>query len=260
MALPPGPPAVLDEVPGRFAVVIPVYNHGDRVRGVAGAAAGLGLPVVVVDDGSEDGAGDRVRNLAGVRLLWHRENRGKGAALLTGFAAAAGVADWAVTLDADGQHDPAEIPDMIRALPVGLRPIVVGVRRGMDGPGVPWTSRFGRGFSNVWVRVSGGPRLADSQCGFRIYPLPEVLELPVAARRYQYEVEVLVRAHWRGIPVLEAPVGVRYGRDLPRISHFHPFFDFLRNGAVFGRLILGRIFTPRSVRRARAGTGAAPPP
>lgn len=233
---------------GHFAVVIPVYNHEGMVREVVKKALTLSMPVFVVDDGATDGSCDRIRDIPGIRILRHPANRGKGAALLTGFAEAALVADWAVTIDADGQHDPAEIPAMIRAIPAGIRPIVVGRRRGMDGADVPWTSRFGRGFSNFWVRMSGGPRLSDTQSGFRIYPLPETLNLNVRARRYQYEVEVLIKAEWAGLPVEAADVGVTYRPGSQRVSHFRPFVDFLRNTLVFGRLIPQRLFVPASVR------------
>ncbi|WP_373498826.1 glycosyltransferase family 2 protein [Desulfococcus sp.] len=237
-----------------FAVVIPVYNHEGRVREVASAAAGLGMPVIVVDDGSTDGSYEAVRDLPGIEILRHPKNQGKGAALLTGFARAAGFARWAVTLDADGQHDPAEIPGMIQTLGPGERAIVVGAREGMDGVHVPWTSRFGRKFSNFWVWIAGGPRMADSQSGFRVYPLPETLHLDVAARRFQYEVEVLVKARWKGIRVREVPVTVSYHPGMPRISHFRPFIDFMRNSRTFSRLILRRIFVPKTIRGKRPPT------
>ncbi len=242
----------MGEPPGRFAVVIPVYNHEGMVREVVEKAVRLSMPVFVVDDGATDGSYDRVRDLRGIQILRHPVNRGKGAALQTGFAAAIEVADWAVTLDADGQHDPAEVPAMIRAIPAGTRPIVIGNRRGMDGAAVPWTSRFGRGFSNFWVRMSGGPRLADTQSGFRIYPLPETLRLSVRARRYQFEVEVLAKAHWAGLPVMEVGIGVDYRPGRRRVSHFHPFVDFMRNTWVFARLIPQRLFVPPTVRARRA--------
>jgi len=236
------------------AVIIPVYNHEARVADVAQSALGLGLPVIVVDDGSTDGSAERVRRVGGIRLLAHRRNQGKGAALLTGFAAAAAAgANWAVTLDADGQHDPADARRLLAALPAVGRPIVLGRREGMLGPDVPWTSRFGREFSNFWVRVSGGPAVADSQSGLRAFPLPECLHLGVLARRFQFEIEVLVQARRRGVPVIEVPVGVSYSPGMRRVSHFHPFYDFLRNTGLFSRLITQRILglgrTGRSVNR-----------
>jgi hypothetical protein len=119
---------------------------------------------------------------------------------------------------------------------------------------VPWTSRFGRGFSNFWVRCAGGPRLADTQSGFRLYPLPETLQLDVRARRYQFEVEVLVKARWQGLAFCETPVGVTYQPKGGRVSHFRPFVDFCRNSATFSRLITQRIFGYIGGRSARGST------
>ncbi len=225
----------------RFAVVIPTYNHGGRVAAVARQALSLGYPVFVVDDGSTDDTAAILQTVAGIHVLHHPLNRGKGAALVTGMREAAGVADYAVTIDADGQHDPADALKLMAAIPANRRAIVVGRREMAEAP---WTSRKGRGFSNFWVRMSGGPRLADSQSGFRIYPLPESLKLGVVARRYQFEVEVLARAAWQGMAVVETTISADYSPALPRISHFHPFVDFLRNCGAFGRLITRRVFTP----------------
>lgn len=225
----------------RFAVIIPTYNHGGRVAAVARQAMSLGCPVFVVDDGSTDDTAQMLSSVAGIHLLHHPVNRGKGAALVTGMRKAAEIADYAITMDADGQHDPSEALKLMAAIPGNRRVIVVGRREMADAP---WTSRKGRAFSNFWVRLSGGPKLADSQSGFRIYPLPETLELGVVARRYQFEVEVLARATWQGIPVVEATISADYGSRLSRISHFHPFVDFLRNFGTFSRLITRRVFTP----------------
>jgi glycosyltransferase involved in cell wall biosynthesis len=231
-----------DDKNGRFAILIPVYNHAAGIGPVIERARGLGLPVWVVDDGSTDGTAARLGKIEGITVIRHGQNRGKGAALLTGFAALAGRADWAVTLDADGQHDPNDVPGLIRAIPTGSRPIVIGRRVGMVGEDVPWTSRFGRGFSNFWVRCAGGAPLSDTQSGMRIYPLPETAGLGVRARRFQFEVEVLVRARWAGIPVIETPVGVSYRPGMKRISHFRPCVDFCRNSETFTRLIFLRLF------------------
>ena len=228
----------------RFAILIPVYNHAEGIVSVVERTRPVALPIWVVDDGSTDGTTTRLQSIAGITVLHHEKNLGKGAAILTGFEALQGTADWAITLDADGQHDPQDIPGLIRAIPQGLRPIVVGIREGMSGADVPWTSRFGRKFSNFWVRAAGGPVLSDTQSGMRIYPLPEAIRLGVAARRFQFEVEILVRARWQGIPVLEAPIGVSYAPGGRRVSHFRPFVDFCRNTGTFSRLIFLRIMRP----------------
>lgn len=229
------------------AVVIPVYNHAARVAVVVRQALALGLPLIVVDDGSTDDAAAHLRDIPGITLLRHPVNRGKGAALLSGMAAAwERGCDWALCLDADGQHNPEDAPAPLAAAASRGRCLVVGCRRGMaDNANVPWTSRFGRGFSNFWVWSAGGPRVHDSQSGFRLYPLPETLHLGVRARRYQFEVEVLVRAAWQGLPVLEVPVGVVYQPRGERVSHFQPWRDFWRNSGTFSRLLGERLLGGR---------------
>jgi glycosyltransferase involved in cell wall biosynthesis len=226
-----------------MAVVIPLFNHGATVAAVARRAARHGFPVFIVDDGSTDGGRETLKSIPRVFLIRHARNLGKGAALLTGMQAAAKIADWAICIDADGQHNPDDMVRLVEAIPTGSRPIVVGKRRAMRA--APWTSRFGRGFSNFWVWVASGIALSDSQSGFRIYPLPEVLKLDVRSRRYQYEIEVLAQAAWHSMPILEVPVSVCYAPGGRRISHFRPWRDFIRNSHTFSRLIMHRVFTPR---------------
>ena len=229
----------------RFAFIIPVYNHAATVVQVVKDAQALRFPVFVVDDGSTDNTYDQIKEIAGIQILRHQQNQGKGAAIMTGFSAAAAVADWAITIDADGQHYPEDARKLIKAIPKKTRAVVVGARADMKGRHVPWTSSFGRKFSNFWVRTSGGPVISDSQSGFRIYPLPEALNLKTKARRFQFEVEILVQAKRNGIPVIEAPVRVNYNPQGSRISHFRPFVDFLRNSSTFTRLIFTRIFSQK---------------
>lgn len=226
---------------GRFAVVVPTYNHGKRVAEVVKESLKLNLPLFVVDDGSTDPTQAFISEIDGACLLVHNENHGKGAAILTGFAEASKVADWVITIDADGQHNPQDVLKMIQAIPKNERPIIVGMRRGMERESVPWTSRFGKKFSNFWVWFSGGPAMEDSQSGFRIYPIPEAMNLNVLSRRFQFEIEILVKAGWKKMRVIEVPVEVNYGQEAERISHFRPVVDFLRNSSTFARLIIQRI-------------------
>jgi glycosyltransferase involved in cell wall biosynthesis len=240
-----------------FAFVIPVYNHVRNVRQVAAAAIASGAPVVVVDDGSTDGADAALADLAGATVLRHPQNRGKGAAILTGLQAVAGPpfgARFAVTVDADGQH----CPDDARALLAEVFPaesrvarvaMVLGARAGMQGRAVPWSSRVGRRFSGFWVWASGGPVLSDSQSGFRVYPVAETLALATRARRFEFEVEVLVQASRADIPLVEVPVPVSYAPPGGRVSHFRPWRDFGRNAATFTRLIATRLLSRRRLRR-----------
>lgn len=235
-----------------FAFVIPLYNHRRNARQVVIDALASGAPVVVVDDGSTDGSHAVVADVPGATVLRHPRNRGKGAAILTGLEALAAPpfhARFAVTVDADGQH----VPDEARALLAALCPgdesaatvaLVVGARAGMQGKAVPWTSRMGRHFSGFWVWASGGPLLSDSQSGFRVYPVAETLALPTRARRFEFEVEVLVQATRAGLSIREVPVSVCYSPPGGRVSHFRPWRDFGRNSMTFTRLLATR-FSPR---------------
>jgi len=225
----------------KFAVIIPVYNHPQKICAVINAALSLNLPVIVIDDGSSDETPEIIKNISGIHIVRHKQNLGKGAALMTGFAEAAGYADWAITIDADGQHDPGDAGQLMTAAKTSPNAIVIGMRQGMEGVHVHWTSRFGRKFSNFWVWVSGGPMLLDSQSGFRIYPLPESMNLGVTSRRFEFEVEILVKANRQGIPVIEVPVTINYDPAGERISHFRPWRDFLRNSSTFSRLIIERM-------------------
>ena len=249
-----------------FAFVIPVFNHARNVGAVVQAARDSGAPVIVVDDGSTDGSAEAACAVAGTVLVRHGKNLGKGAAILTGLASAAAPpigARFVVTVDADGQHRPDEARRLLAALwPAGAtRPeaaLVLGARTGMDSRAVPWSSRAGRGFSGFWVWASGGPRVSDYQSGFRVYPVAETLALATRAHRFEFEVEVLVRARRTGLPVREVEVSVVYDPPGGRVSHFRPWRDFGRNSALFTRLIATR-FVPRWRARAAvkgAGNGA----
>lgn len=229
----------------RPAIIIPVYNHSQFIGEVIGKAKNLGWPVFVVDDGSTDGTAKIIGEIEGITVLHHAVNLGKGAAILTGFAAAVeNSCNWAITLDGDDQHNPEDTDALLQAVKDGERCLVIGNRQGMDAHrNVPWTSRFGRKFSNFWVWAAGGPWVEDSQSGFRLYPLPEAMLLATKARRYQFEVEILVKAHQQGIKTKEAPIRVIYQERGERISHFRPWRDFLRNSTTFSRLICDRIFS-----------------
>jgi len=186
-------------------IVIPVYNHAPTLREVVEGALKAHGRVLVVDDGSTDGGADVLRGLP-VPVIRHARNRGKGAAILTAAdeAGAQGVTHM-VTLDADGQHDPAEIERFLRLISAHPRALLVG-KRDLDGAGAPATRRFGRAFSNFWFRVQTGRRVGDSQSGFRAYPVELLMHLPLRERGFAFEIEVLVRAAWAGVEVRDVDV------------------------------------------------------
>lgn len=211
----------------RALAVVPVYNHITTVRVVVEGLLAQGLPVLVVDDGSTEDVLESLRGLP-VQTLRHSVNQGKGAALLL-------AGQWAreqgyeaiISVDADGQHHPEDAP---RLWDVAQRqwPAVVIGRRNLDGPNVPRSSRYGRTFSNFWVRLESGRRLDDTQSGFRVYPVSLLAPERFLTRRYTFEVEVLVRAAWTGLPIVEQPISVTYQHGKARISHFRAGRDNFR--------------------------------
>jgi uncharacterized protein (DUF2062 family) len=236
-------------------VVIPVYNHAAAIRAVARGVLDQGLPLLVVDDGSTDGSMARLEGLE-LRRLRTERNRGKGAALLRAAALAGRLGyDAILTLDADGQHDPADARLLLEAAAGAWPAILVGARR-MDPGNAPRASCFGRAFSNFWVRLECGQSLADSQSGYRLYPVPFLLSRRFRTRGFCFELEVLVRAAWAGLPLLAVPVSVHYPPGAARVSHFHLFKDNLRLAGLHTTLVL-RALLPwphrRLLPRPRAG-------
>lgn len=206
---------------------------------VRGARAQVGT-VIVVDDGSVDDSA-AVALHARADLVSHAANRGKGAALLSGLARARELGfTHVVALDADGQHDPSDIPSLEAAARAHPDALIVGCRD-FSVPNVPKGSRFGRRFSNFWVALETGRRLGDTQSGFRVYPVELTLALNVPASRFQWEVEVIVRAAWAGLDVRDAPVTVYYPPPDERLSHFRGFVDSARLSVMHTRLVFRQV-------------------
>ena len=207
-------------------LLVPVYNHASTLRGVVEGCLRCGYEVLVVDDGSTDGSLEAVADLP---ISRHRlpENRGKGAAIQAGAALADSRGyDAVITLDADGQHDPADARLLLEAAAPAWPAVVLGARR-MDVENVPASSLFGMSFSNFWVRLECGRTLPDTQSGYRLYPVA-LLTRTFLCRRYTFEIEVLVRGAWAGLTILSTPISVYYQPGKERVSHFRMFRDNLR--------------------------------
>lgn len=226
----------------KLLVVIPLYNHAATVRQVVEQALAIHDQVLVVDDGSSDGGADVLTGLP-VEVRRHPINRGKGAAILTAAAVAReqGMTHLA-TIDADGQHDPADLDRLLTVLAPEPFSVVVG-KRDFTVDNVPGSSRFGRQFSNFWLRVQTGKSLGDTQSGFRIYPVELFERLRFGETRYSFEVEVLVKAAWAGVPLKDAQISVHYPPRDERVSHFRAFMDNLRLTHLNTKLTL-RSFLP----------------
>jgi uncharacterized protein (DUF2062 family) len=242
---------VMGSIPPRTLLLIPVFNHANSLRRVVRKSLDTGLDVLVVDDGSTDGGLETVSDLPIARRRFPG-NRGKGAAILAAAELARqGGYEALLTVDADGQHDPAEAGRLLEAAAPCWPAIAVGARR-MDGAHVPPSSVFGRNFSNFWVRLECGQSLPDSQSGFRLYPVELLVGDRFLSRRYPFEVEVLVRAAWSGVPIVSVPVSVHYPPRGERISHFRPVLDNLRLTALHAWLVT-RSLLPWPHRRPSRG-------
>lgn len=229
--------------------MIPAFQAAGSIGAVVERARSHIEDVIVVNDGSLDGTGDAARE-ASARVIDHPVNLGKGQALRTGLRHAyrRGFRD-AITLDADGQHDPADIPTLLAAAAEVPGSLVIGTRD-MSGEHVPGSSRFGRWFTNLWIRIDAGARVGDAQSGFRCYPIPETLGLPLQGGRFEFEMEVIVRTAWAGIPLSSVPISVHYDEAARRVSHFHPLWDNVRISGLFAYLLFLRFAPP--LRRAGA--------
>ncbi len=205
-------------------VVIPCYEGASTVGDVVRGARRSGLAVVVVDDGSTDGSG-AAAEAAGATVLRHPGNRGKGAALASGFAYAKKLgADAVLTMDADGQHDPDEIAKLVAAHEANPRALVVGVRS-FAPEDMPRRSRVGNRISTWWISRYAGVRYSDTQSGFRVYP-SALFDVPLRSTKFDTETELLLRAAKMKLPLVEVRIKTIYAAD--HASHFHGFRDTLR--------------------------------
>jgi glycosyltransferase involved in cell wall biosynthesis len=206
-------------------IAIPCYQGAARIADVVRGALATGHPVLVVDDGSRDESG-KLAEAAGATVLRHATNHGKGAALATAFAYARRKNFQAVlTMDADGQHDPAEVEKLVAAYHAEPRALVVGVRS-FAPEDMPRRSRIGNTISTWWISKFAGQDYRDTQSGFRVYPRALFAAVKLVSRRFDTETELLLRAAKMKLPLVEVPIATIYTAD--RVTHFHGFRDTMR--------------------------------
>ena len=232
----------------RPVVIVPTYQNAGTVYGIAQRVLDGGWACIVVDDGSTDGTAQSLDELearlqactpdATLHRARHDTNRGKAAALATGFNRARELGyTHAITLDADGQHDPEQIDALWDCAKQHPTDLVLGQRPAQVQGGTPWRSSFGRRVSNALVRFQSGVRVTDSQTGFRVYPLDVVDELGCGFSRFAFETEVLIRAGRAGVSVLAVPIRSRYHDPADRVSHFAPLRDSAHSLAMHAALL-----------------------
>ena len=230
----------------KACIVIPIYDHGATIRRLVASLDGYGLPIYVVDDGSGPATQAelaRVREgFPRVRLARLARNSGKGAAVVHGMRQA--IADGmthALQIDADGQHDPADVPRFLERS--RARPGAVICGQAQFDASIPKARFYGRYLTHfcVWLETLSFD-IQDSMCGFRLYPLEALrplIERGVIPPRMDYDTAVLVRLYWRGVPVEQVPTRVAYPPG--GLSHFRMLRDNLRLIRMHALLIAGMV-------------------
>ncbi len=245
----------VSEFAGAYWVVIPAYNEAATVRDVALRARQQCPHVIVVDDGSTDGTAGVLDGLD-VTLLRNEKNFGKAGSLCRGFELAlAGGATGVITLDADGQHAPEEIPLFLAAAAQDSSRFLLGVRRRDQRRAWFWRY-FANRVADFWIGWAAGFPVEDSQSGFRLYPTVVLQGVAVPhdrARSFVFESEILIEAVQRGFSCRSVPV-TALSRSGPCPSHFRPLADIAGITRMVAWRLLSAGFNPsglwRVLRRA----------
>jgi glycosyltransferase involved in cell wall biosynthesis len=229
----------------RACIVIPVYRHALTLPPLLSRIRELGLFTVLVNDGGDEAASEYLRNLrrpGEIELCEQFPNRGKGAAVLTGLRRAAELGyTHCVQIDADGQHNPNDIPLLLAEAEQRPEALITGVPR--YDASVPQHRLYARYITHFWVWVETlSLQIRDSMCGFRVYPLESTLALARRVnlgQRMDFDTEVMVRLYWRGLDVVSVPTQVTYPEG--GVSNFHLWRDNLMISAMHTRLVCGML-------------------
>lgn len=228
-----------------YWVVIPAYNEAATVRDVALRARRQCPNVIVVDDASSDGT-DRVLAGLDITVLRNELNCGKAGSLVRGFDhALAHEAAGVITLDADGQHAPEEIPIFLEQAKDRPNTLLIGARRREQRRASFWRYAANR-IADFWIGWAAGQPIEDSQSGYRLYPaqLLRTVKIPHGPERsFVYESEILIEAARRGCEIHSVAVSVTR-RPGPRPSHFRPILDIMKIVRMVARKLVGRGLYP----------------
>ncbi len=219
-------------------VIIPTYNNASFLKGVLDDVLNYSDDVLVVNDGSTDSTLDILGKYDNIDLISYPVNKGKGHALKTGFREAwAKGYRHAITIDSDGQHFAKDLKVFLDLIDEHPNSVIIGARN-LNQKNMNSKSGFANKFSNFWFKVTTGLEMPDTQSGYRLYPLEPLHDMRFFSGRYEFEVEVLVRASWKGVDISSAPIDVYYPPKEVRVSHFRPFKDFARISVLNTVLVL----------------------
>ncbi|WP_430614467.1 DUF2062 domain-containing protein [Flavobacterium sp. JP2137] len=220
-----------------ICVIIPTYNNPKTLSRILEGVLCFTDQIIVVNDGSTDHTPDILAGYSALCQIHFSENCGKGYALRQGFKKALELGySYAITIDSDGQHFPEDIPVFVEKHLEAQEEVLWIGSRNMSQDGVPKKSSFGNAFSNFWFWFETGIQLTDTQSGYRMYPL-NAIPTRYVTRKFEFEIEVIVRTAWKRIPVKNVPINVLYD-PLERVSHFRPIKDFARISLLNTALVL----------------------
>jgi glycosyltransferase involved in cell wall biosynthesis len=210
----------------KVCIIVPTYNNCKTLKRVLDSVLHYTQNVIIVNDGATDDTITILKEYDHLVQIHHPNNSGKGVALRNGFKKGIALGyHYAITIDSDGQHYASDIPKFIQEIQQNGEALLIGSRN-MTQEGVPKKSSFGNKFSNFWFWFETGIKLEDTQSGYRMYPL-HLISKKYVTRKFEFEIEVIVRAAWGRIPVKNIPIQVLYD-PTERVSHFRPFKDFTR--------------------------------
>ncbi len=213
----------------KICVLIPTYNNAEKLEEVLRDVSAYCADILLVNDGSTDGTKEILsRWNRQISIISYEKNRGKGYALKRGFEEAERLGFVAaITMDSDGQHKAQDLPLFAEAHKADASAMVIG-SRSFDNPNMPQQNSFANRFSNFWFAVQTLHSLPDTQTGYRLYPLKRLGYITPFNKRYEAELELLVRCAWRLVPLRSIQIHVYYPPKEERISHFRPGWDFFR--------------------------------
>jgi glycosyltransferase involved in cell wall biosynthesis len=209
-----------------LSVVIPCYNEVKTIEEVLGRveAVGLANEIIIVDDGSTDGSRDilariKAENRPNVRVLFHEKNQGKGAALVTGFAAAS--SDVLLIQDADLEYDPREYPILLRPIEEGIAQVVYGSRF-LGGPrkAMNFWHMVGNKLLTLTTNILYNAILSDMETCYKVFRAEVVRDLVIHARRFEFEPEITAKVLKQGIRIYEVPISYN-GREFEEGKKIH---------------------------------------
>ena len=227
-------------------LLIPFYNHHTLIDQTLQGLADSGLPCLLINDGSDAECLPVLTEMANkypwLEVLHLAENQGKGGAVMHGFAIAERRGfSHALQIDADNQHNAADIPKLLEAARQHPNALITG--QPIYDQSVPKGRLYGRYITHLWVWINTlSFQIKDAMLGFRVYPLAETLATIRNGRvgaRMDFDIEIMVRMHWRGVPVINIPTQVRYPED--GVSHFDVWRDNVTISKMHARLFFGML-------------------